>query len=397
MDINFILPHVQISGGVRVVFEYANRLSERGHTVTIFYPTLSYNYAKNKYISRSGILRLWGGLSRVLDDSPVDWFDLNVDVQQVPTLSTGLIDYVERSISDADVTIATSWETSYTVAALSDSKGQKVYFVQHYEIWDTWNSHEAWEQVRSIADDPVKYPIEMQEVEPPNKKARYEKELVDDSYELPLSKITITSWLEELLKSKFEQEVAAVVHNSVNHNIFYPDGSDSAERLSILLPMRDKPWKGKREVENLIEDIGTSYDVRINTYGSEPESENYPCRVSHHPDVSDSGLRELYSKSDIFVLPSWVEGFGLPILEAMACECAVVSTEVGIAKEIPEDSDAIQVVPPRNYATLVDSVRQLLENKQRRNVLKENGRKAAIDSNWDNATERFEQALQETV
>jgi len=40
MKITFVLPDVGISGGARVVFEYANRLTERGHNVHIVYPII---------------------------------------------------------------------------------------------------------------------------------------------------------------------------------------------------------------------------------------------------------------------------------------------------------------------------------------------------------------------
>ena len=38
MKITFILPGIGIAGGIRVVFEYANRLQDRGHEVNIVYP-----------------------------------------------------------------------------------------------------------------------------------------------------------------------------------------------------------------------------------------------------------------------------------------------------------------------------------------------------------------------
>lgn len=40
MKINFILPFIGLSGGVKVVFEYANRLAEEGHDVKVIYPFL---------------------------------------------------------------------------------------------------------------------------------------------------------------------------------------------------------------------------------------------------------------------------------------------------------------------------------------------------------------------
>lgn len=51
-------------------------------------------------------------------------------------------------------------------------------------------------------------------------------------------------------------------------------------------------------------------------------------------DVDNDPLRELYSISDFMLLPSYYEGFGLAILEAMACELPVICSEVGVVKDL---------------------------------------------------------------
>ena len=51
-------------------------------------------------------------------------------------------------------------------------------------------------------------------------------------------------------------------------------------------------------------------------------------------DAERETLRDLYSLSDFMLLPSYYEGFGLAIIEAMACELPVICTEVGVAKDL---------------------------------------------------------------
>lgn len=394
MKINFILPGVDISGGVRVIFEYANRLAERGHDVTILSPTIPSRMDDRWTSLRAKIRQIIGTLRRFSGDTDVSWFDLNAEIRQMPSLSSRLNSIVATSVPDADMTIATAWQTAYFVDSLPKSKGEKAYFVQHYEIWDTWNSDEAWEQVTSLADEAASYPIEMYEVTPLNPKVKRQKELVDHSYELPLSKITISSWLEKLLESKFNQDVTGVITNSVNHSIFYPERTDNSDTVSILLPSRDTPWKGEREAQELVKEIGTSYDVDIHMYGSEPEQCAYSDYVIQHSNISDEKLRHLYSNADIFVLPSWVEGFGLPPLEAMACKCAVVATNVGGVPDYAEHGETAIVVPPRDSLELIEGVRQLINDEEKRMYLQEQGYKQVQKYTWSDATEKLEQALQ---
>jgi len=234
----------------------------------------------------------------------------------------------------------------------------------------------------------------MYEVTPPGKNARRQKKLVDRSYKLPLSKITISSWLNELLESNFDQKVVATITNSVNHSTFYPDQTVNSERISILIPSRGSPWKGEREAKELVNKIGTEYNVDIHMYGSEPDQGEYPDFVTQHPHISDEKLRHLYSNADIFVLPSWVEGCGLPPLEAMACKCAVVATNVGSVPDYAEDGETASVVPPRNSSALIKAVRELIEDDKKRNRLRRQSCERVNRYTWEDATTKFEQSLE---
>lgn len=395
MRINFLLPGIGVGGGARVVFEYANRLSKRGHDVTVLYPAVPSRMVERGLSPKARTTQIFGTIKRLTNNNGINWFDLRASIKRIPTLSPHVASQFKRFVPDADVTIATAWQTAYTVAALDESKGEKAYFVQHYEIWDTWNSDEAWKQVSSITEDPRLYPVEMYEVTPSEDRTRREKALVDRSYELPLAKITISSWLSELIHTKFDQDVVDVIANSVNHSTFYPDPTIKSDSLSLLLPYRNSLWKGQREARQLINKL--SFDeVHIHTYGSREGSE-LPQNVNNHPNVSDTELRHLYSNADIFVLPSWTEGFGLPPLEAMACKCAVVTTNVGAVPDYAEDGENALVVPPRDSSALIDAVYKLIEDEKKRDHLSEQGYKSVMNYTWNDATTQFECALQTIV
>ena len=393
MKINFLLPGIPIGGGPRVVFEYANRLSNRGHSVTVLYPLIPAKMEESWFTLRPRASQALGAIERLMERGRVDWFDLDVPVQPIPTLAPNLIEYFEGLIPDADITIATAWQTAYAVASLDETKGEKAYFIQHYEIWNTWNSDEAWEQVSSLTHNPACYPVEMCEITPKSDKARREKELVDRTYKLSLSKITISSWLSELLQTKFDEDVVDRIPNSVNHSTFYPDPTTRSESLSLLLPYRNAPWKGQREARELINEF-QSADIQINTFGSGDESD-LPEYVDHHSGISDDELRHLYSNSDIFVLTAWTEGFGLPPLEAMACKSAVIATNVGAVSDYAEDGETAIIVPPRDSEALIEAVEELIQDRGKRRRLQKQGVQSTNEYTWGDATAKYEEALEE--
>jgi glycosyltransferase involved in cell wall biosynthesis len=233
----------------------------------------------------------------------------------------------------------------------------------------------------------------MYEVTPRNPIAQREKELVDHSYELPLSKITVSPWLSKLIYEKIGKNVVDVVPNSVNHSTFYPDPTSKSGSLTLLIPYRNSAWKGRREARQLIEYL-RSTNVCVHTYGSGDDSD-LPKFVEHHSDVTDDELRHLYSNADVFVLTSWVEGFGLPPLEAMACKCAVVATNVGSVPDYAEDGETASIVPPQDSNALIEEVSNLIRNDKRRHHLQCQGYNQTKEYTWADATAQFEGVLRE--
>jgi glycosyltransferase involved in cell wall biosynthesis len=82
------------------------------------------------------------------------------------------------------------------------------------------------------------------------------------------------------------------------------------------------------------------------------------ARVVRTGYVADDDLPLLYSAADLFLFPSFGEGFGFPVLEAMACGAPVVA---GDTTSIPElAGDAALLVPPEDTAAIADALRRVL-------------------------------------
>ena len=101
--------------------------------------------------------------------------------------------------------------------------------------------------------------------------------------------------------------------------------------------------------------------------------------------VADDELPALYSAADVFAFPSLYEGFGIPVLEAMACGTPVVTTPVS---SLPEAAgDAALFVGPEDVEALADALWQLIDDGELRDELRGRGFQQARRFTWAQAAE----------
>ncbi|NIN63988.1 MAG: glycosyltransferase [Anaerolineae bacterium] len=99
--------------------------------------------------------------------------------------------------------------------------------------------------------------------------------------------------------------------------------------------------------------------------------------------VPDRDLPALYGAADLFVFPSFYEGFGLPVLEAMACGVPVVTSNTSSLPEVA--GDAAVLIDPSSVDELVTAMRAVLENHELRAELRAKGLKQAARFSWEKA------------
>jgi glycosyltransferase involved in cell wall biosynthesis len=97
--------------------------------------------------------------------------------------------------------------------------------------------------------------------------------------------------------------------------------------------------------------------------------------------VPDADLRALYAGAEVFVYPSFIEGFGLPVLEAMACGTPVVTYRTTSLPEVAGDA-AILLDPPVTAVALAKALREVMDDAGLRRRLAERGRAHAAGFDW---------------
>ncbi|MBI4541432.1 MAG: glycosyltransferase family 4 protein [Gemmatimonadetes bacterium] len=111
--------------------------------------------------------------------------------------------------------------------------------------------------------------------------------------------------------------------------------------------------------------------------------------------TTDDELRKLFGCCAAFLFPSRYEGFGLPVLEAMACGAPVVASRAAALPEVV--SDAGLLFEPDDYEGMADAVARLLRDPALRESLVRRGRERAAQFTWDEAAHRTAQVLQEVA
>lgn len=156
-------------------------------------------------------------------------------------------------------------------------------------------------------------------------------------------------------------------------------------------------WKGDEDVIDAMNILSKKLTgVKLTGIGTEKtfsdiakgKKVNFDVNLVESP--NDSELAELFSSADMFVFASWIEGFGLPPLEAMACGTPVVSTCCQGVQDYAVDGYNALLAPPRNPAKLSEVMLRLLTNENLAEQLRKNGIQTAKQHNWDKVVDRVE-------
>jgi alpha-1,3-rhamnosyl/mannosyltransferase len=123
------------------------------------------------------------------------------------------------------------------------------------------------------------------------------------------------------------------------------------------------------------------------------ESLGERCTMLGH--VSDVALAELYRRCAVFCYPSLGEGFGLPVLEAMAAGAAVLTSDVSSLPEV--GGDAVAYADPTQAQAIAEQLQRLLRDDALRTELSRRASARAQEFSWESFAETVLAVLEEAA
>lgn len=339
-------------GGCKVAYQYANHLVARGHKVDVVH-----------FQNLEPAPTLWRMFTRWRDERSrsrrirdiISWFpfDPRVRVRSIP-------DPRPIHLPRADFTIATAWKTAPFVEQCPKKiRGKGLYLLQHVEDWDA------------------------------------SRETVLDTWRLPLQKIVISHWLEDLATSLGEP--SRYIPNGLDFEEFGVDCAPSQrDPFKIGMLWHDLEWKGSRSGLEALKIVKQAHpNTTAEFFGTGPAPSDLPNWATYHQQPSRKDLRALYNRCAIFTTPSHAEGWALPPAESMQCGCALVATEIGGHKDYAIDRETAFTFAPGNPASQANAIISLLENSDRRIELAHRGHAWIQQFTWQRATDSLVTLLRE--
>jgi glycosyltransferase involved in cell wall biosynthesis len=339
MKLAFILPGRDSSGGVRCVSLVAQRLRDRGHSVRLFYrkPTRE--------------IRDWARLirGRVFHSTAPDW------IRQFRGKVEAFEDLAGKHFDRDEILIAVGMSECAQLDRVERLPNLKVQYLHG-----------------STPLSPA---------------------LVDKALSMPLPKIVVASYLKQLVGSRGRgQDVAAVIHNGIDLNDYFPSVPDS-QRDGVGTIYGQHPVKDPETTISALTRFSEARpEIPVRVFSVDRRPKDISARSYwRHPSLAQA--REIYSRSLVWLVTSLSEGFSMPVLEAMACGCVVVATDCGGPRDIVEDGVNGFLVPVRDVEAILNRVQMLIDNPDLCSRVREQGFRTVRRFTWEKCIDELERTL----
>lgn len=355
MRITFIIPFASLNGGTRVVATYARILHDRGHEVLVVSQPIGRSKGWKAFLR--GLL-----VKRLPDDAfRTPLLDFLGPAHRIFTENRPV---VAADLPDADVVIATWWETAEWVAALPPSKGRKFYLLQGYEVFPN-------------------LPVDR----------------VIATYSLPLTKIAVSSYIQDEIRRNHRIDDIHVILNSVDMAQFTGPPRTKAQTPTMGFLYTVTACKNIRLAIQAIQLAKERLpNLRVEAFSAAAPSADLPLPswVEYHQTPTQAEIPGIYASCDAWLFTSEKEGFGLPIIESMACRTPVLATHAGAAPDLIDGRNGC-LLPASPEAFAEEILRFARMSEEEWQGFSKAAHATAAAYTWDDATDRLLALFTEAV
>jgi len=358
LRITFVLPGFARTpvGGFKVVYEYSNRLVARGHQVAIVHPWRLANILPPPLPNVYRRLRREARhLQHTFARPRLPWFALDKRVRML-----FVIEPTTCQTPDADVVFATAWQTAEYVIQYPPGKGEKFYLVMDFDPW----------------------------LGP--------KDRLEATWRQPFKIVTISRWLYDKVRGAGAAPNETVsIAVGIDHGSFRLMHNIAERPEAIAMMVASASYKAPQDGLRALEIVKRLHpQLESTVFGpSRTRPERFPAWIAYRGNVAEAELVTVYNRSRIFGSSSVAEGFALPPAEAMACGCAVASTDSGGIREYAEHEVNALLSPPRDPEALARNMSRLLEDDGLRQKIAVAGHRRIQDFTWERSTDLLERFI----
>ena len=219
------------------------------------------------------------------------------------------------------------------------------------------------------------------------------EKLVHETYHMELHKIVIAKWLyEKLLELGVSKSEISHIPNALDFEIFRLTKKIENRPKRVVMQFQRNLFKGALDGINALKFVKKEYPelnavylvfllvLMIYLHGLN--------MFKHHH--QKNLVEKIYNKSSIYLCPSWSEGWHLPPAEAMACGCALVSTDIGGVKDYAIHEKTALLSPIKNSKLLAENLLKLLRDDTLRLKLAYEGNNNIKQFRWDKSSKKLE-------
>lgn len=340
LDVTYVLPHQNVTGGMKILLEHVRRLRACGHRVRC-------------------VLR-HPSAARAIPP----WSDAAADEEVL--LRAG--QSARAAVPRTDVVLV-GWFQN--LPEWADAGHPVLYFEQGHELL-----------FGDVPPGPAGAALEAQ---------------LEAALRLPVPVAAVSSCVAELVARRFGRR-AGVVTNGIDTARFRPDGHAPGRRVLLVghpaLPFKDfaTALETVRLTHAAVPDLSLTWVSQVPARLSAPP---FPYRNVVAPPQGE--LPAIYAAHDALLFTSRYEAFSLPPLEAMASGVPVVTTQCGGVTTFARPGWNCAMAPPGRAPALASALATVLRQPACARALAERGRRTAERFSWDAAIQGVEDALLRTA